>query len=129
MGDKPMTMISDDEAKEPTSLDEEEDIEELVEPPDWLPDGWIMEVYRTEDGTIIRYYTSPISNYTFNTKSEVLEYLFSRTDGRMLESKERGAENKLQRQHEWLPKGWVMEVRAGGEKTDKMYKVYNHEFS
>ena len=22
-----------------------------------------------------------------------------------------------------------MEVRAGGEKTDKMYKVYSHEFS
>ena len=29
-------------------------------------------------------------------KSEVLEYLFSGTDERMLESKERGAENKLQ---------------------------------
>jgi hypothetical protein len=93
-------------------------------------------------------------------KSEVLEYLFSGTDERMLESKERGAENTLQvhdynflcmtnflfwlcyynffvyslclhiqRQHEWLPKGWVMEVRAGGEKTNKMYKVYIHEFS
>ena len=49
-----MTMISDEEAKEPTSLDEEEDIEALVEPSDWLPDGWIMEVYRAEDGTIIR---------------------------------------------------------------------------
>ena len=49
-----MTMISDEEAKEPTALDEEEDIEALAEPPDWLPDGWIMEVYRAEDGTIIR---------------------------------------------------------------------------
>jgi hypothetical protein len=29
-------------------------------------------------------------------KSEVLEYLFSGTDERMLESKERGAENTLQ---------------------------------
>jgi hypothetical protein len=54
MGDKPITMISDEEAKKPTTLDEEEDIEALAEPPDWLPDGWIMEVYRTEDGTIIR---------------------------------------------------------------------------
>jgi hypothetical protein len=43
-----------------------------------------------------QYYTSPISNYTFTTKSEVLEYLFSRTDERMLESKECGAENSLQ---------------------------------
>ena len=53
MGDKPITMISDEEENEPTTLDEE-DIEALAEPPDWLPDGWIMEVYRTEDGTIIR---------------------------------------------------------------------------
>jgi hypothetical protein len=53
MGDKPMTMILDEEAKEPTTRDEE-DIEALVEPLDWLPYGWIMEVYRTEDGTIIR---------------------------------------------------------------------------
>lgn len=43
-----------------------------------------------------QYYTSPISNYTFTMKSEVLEYLFSGTDERMLESKERGAENTLQ---------------------------------
>lgn len=54
MGDKPVPMISDEEAKEPTTLNEEEDIEALVEPPDWLPDGWIMEVYRAEDGTINR---------------------------------------------------------------------------
>lgn len=55
MGEKPVTMISDEEAKEPTTLNEEGDMEAaLVEPPDWLPDGWIMEVYRAEDGTIIR---------------------------------------------------------------------------
>ena len=36
--------------------EEEEDIEALAEPPDWLPDGWIMEVYREEDGTIHRVY-------------------------------------------------------------------------
>ncbi|EES13697.1 hypothetical protein BDA96_07G112500 [Sorghum bicolor] len=129
MGDKPMTMKSDEEAKYPTNLDEEEDIDALAEPPDWLPDGWIMEVYRTEDGTITRYYTSPISNYTFTSKAEVLEYLFSRTDDRILESKEYGAESTLQRQREWLPKGWVMEIRAGGEKTDKMYKFYVHSIT
>ncbi|PUZ38146.1 hypothetical protein GQ55_9G173800 [Panicum hallii var. hallii] len=104
--------------------EEEEDIEALAEPPDWLPDGWIMEVYREEDGTINRYYTSPISDYTFNMKSEVLEYLFSQADERILESKESGAENSFQKEHEWLPKGWVMEVRAGGENMDKMYKFY-----
>ncbi|ONM32830.1 OSJNBb0058J09.3-like protein [Zea mays] len=35
----------------------------------------------------------------------------------------------IQRQHEWLPKGWVMEVRAGGEKADKMYKFYVHSIT
>jgi hypothetical protein len=55
MGEKPVTMVSDEEAKEPTfTMNGEEDMEALVEPPDWLPDGWIMEVYRAEDGTIIR---------------------------------------------------------------------------
>ncbi|KAG2536857.1 uncharacterized protein LOC120688809 [Panicum virgatum] len=107
--------------------EEEEDIEALAEPPDWLPDGWIMEVYREEDGTIHRYYTSPISDYTFNMKSEVLEYLFSQADERILESKESGAENTFQKEHEWLPKGWVMEIRAGGEKMDKMYKFYVYQ--
>jgi len=53
MGDKPITMISDAEAKEPTNLEEEEDIEALAKPPDWLPDGWFMAVYRAEDGNTI----------------------------------------------------------------------------
>ncbi|WVZ59713.1 hypothetical protein U9M48_009823 [Paspalum notatum var. saurae] len=103
--------------------DVEEDIEALAQPPDWLPDGWIMEVYRTKDGIINRYYTSPISDYTFTMKSEVLDYLFSGTDERILQSKECGVENMVQRAYEWLPKGWVVEVRAGGEKMDKMYKI------
>ncbi|OEL28923.1 hypothetical protein BAE44_0010059 [Dichanthelium oligosanthes] len=110
----------DDKAPIATIEEEEEDIEALAEAPDWLPDGWIMEVFRAKDGTINRYYSSPISNHTFSMKSEVLEYLFSETDERILELKECGVENTFQRENEWLPKGWVMEVRAGG---DKMYKV------
>ncbi|XP_072147094.1 uncharacterized protein [Setaria viridis] len=118
-------MGDEDKAKHQIALiEEEKNIEALSKPPDWLPDGWIMEVYRGEDGTINRYYTSPISGYTFNMKSEVLDYLFSQTDERILESKESGAENTFQKEHKWLPKGWVMEIRAGGEKMDKMYKFY-----
>lgn len=45
---------------------------------------------------LMQYYTSPISGYTFNMISEVLEYLFSQTDERMLESKESGAEKDIQ---------------------------------
>ncbi|KAG2547700.1 hypothetical protein PVAP13_9KG117100 [Panicum virgatum] len=131
MDDKSMTIVPvKEEVNHETASneeEEEEDIEALVEPPDWLPDGWIMEVYREEDGTINRYYTSPISDYTFNMKSEVLEYLFSQADERILESKESGAENSFQKEHEWLPKGWVMEIRAGGEKMNKMYKFYVYQ--
>jgi hypothetical protein len=59
-GDKPVIEISDDKrVEEPAMVNEkdakeEEDIEALARAPDWLPDGWIMEVYREEDGTIRR---------------------------------------------------------------------------
>ncbi|CAN6287635.1 unnamed protein product [Urochloa humidicola] len=119
-------VLDEEEVNQPIVKSEEdkEDIEALAEPPDWLPDGWIMEVYRAEDGTINRYYTSPISDCTFSKKSEVLEYLFSQADERILELKECSAENIFRREQEWLPKGWVMEIRAGGEKMEKMYKFY-----
>jgi hypothetical protein len=29
----------------------------------------------------------------------------------------------MQKAHEWLPKGWFVEIRAGGENMDKMFKV------
>ncbi|XP_062196474.1 uncharacterized protein LOC133899503 [Phragmites australis] len=130
MGDKSVIVISDDEGvKQPVAPNEEEEDEALAEAPDWLPDGWIMEVYHGKDGTINRYYTSPVSDYTFNMPSEVLEYLFSGTDERILESKGCAAEKMLQKEQEWLQKGWVMEIRAGGEKMDKMYKFYVYSYT
>uniref|UniRef100_A0A0E0DBX0 MBD domain-containing protein n=1 Tax=Oryza meridionalis TaxID=40149 RepID=A0A0E0DBX0_9ORYZ len=129
-------VISDDEKKE--IQQDVEDLEEEEERPGWLPDGWIMEVYQGDDGTIYRYYTSPISGLTFTMKSEVLQYLFSGMDERFLESKNCAADNQLinnsvyvsptmtymQMTHEWLPKGWIIEVRAGGKNMNKMYKFY-----
>ena len=61
MDDKSMTIVPvKEEVNHETASneeeEEEEDIEALAEPPDWLPDGWIMEVYREEDGTINRVY-------------------------------------------------------------------------
>jgi len=41
----------------------------------------------------------------------------------MLESQERIEDNELHGSHTWLPGGWLIEVRAGGKKMDKMYKV------
>ena len=62
MDDKSMTIVpvkeevNHETASNEEEEEEEEDIEALAEPPDWLPDGWIMEVYREEDGTINRVY-------------------------------------------------------------------------
>nr|XP_025880540.1 uncharacterized protein LOC112936133 [Oryza sativa Japonica Group] len=88
-----------------------------------LPDGWIMEVYLGDDGTIYRYYICPVSGRTFTMKSEVLHYLFSEMDQCFTESKNRAVGSNLTRTHEWLPKGWLVEIRAGGDNMDKMYKV------
>ncbi|XP_051220792.1 uncharacterized protein [Lolium perenne] len=94
-------------------------------PPDWLPDGWVMEVKRGEDGTLYQYFVSPVSGSRFSMKSEVLNYLFSEMDEHWIASKksaERG--NMLTKAHEWLPNGWQIEIRAGGENMDKMFKFY-----
>uniref|UniRef100_A0A0E0P5P1 MBD domain-containing protein n=1 Tax=Oryza rufipogon TaxID=4529 RepID=A0A0E0P5P1_ORYRU len=98
------------------------DDENVDERPGWLPDGWIMEVYRGDDGTICRYYICPFSGITFTMKSEVLHYLFSEMDQRFMESKNCAVGCNLMRTHEWLPKGWLVEIRAGGDNMDKMYK-------
>ncbi|TVU13348.1 hypothetical protein EJB05_40400 [Eragrostis curvula] len=101
---------------------EEPDEESLEEPPGWLPDGWIMEAHGDDNSSIYQYYTSPMSGYTFSSKVETLDYLFSGMDERFLESKACAEENDLHKSHTWLPGGWVIEVRAGGKEMDKMYK-------
>ncbi|KAF0894219.1 hypothetical protein E2562_037279 [Oryza meyeriana var. granulata] len=112
------------EAEEPGEMDK--DAEVLEELPGWLPDGWIMEVRCGDNGNIYRYYTSPVSGYTFSTKMETLHYLFSEMDERVLESQACADDNELHRMHTWLPDGWVIEIRAGGKKMEKMYKFYVH---
>lgn len=112
------------EAEEPEEVDEDVDV--LIEWPSWLPDGWDIDVRRGDNGSTYRYYTSPVSGYTFSTKMEALRYLFSEMEERVLESQACAEENELHRMHTWLPDGWVIEVRAGGEKMDKMYKFYVH---
>ncbi|KAG8083554.1 hypothetical protein GUJ93_ZPchr0015g6667 [Zizania palustris] len=111
-------------AEEPEKVNKDVDVLEQL--PGWLPDGWIMEVRCGDKGSIHRYYTSPVSGYTFSTKMETLHYLFSEMDERVLESHLCPDDNELHRMHTWLPDGWVIEVRAGGKKMEKMYKFYVH---
>uniref|UniRef100_A0A0D9W329 MBD domain-containing protein n=1 Tax=Leersia perrieri TaxID=77586 RepID=A0A0D9W329_9ORYZ len=125
MAKSPSKVISDDEEKlygegSETKQEDEEDEEEW---PGWLPDGWIMEVNRCDDGTIYRYYTSPISGLTFTMRTEVLNYLFSGMDERFLKSNNCATDKKLLTTHDWLPTNWIIEIRAGGENMNNMYKI------
>ncbi|XBI97575.1 hypothetical protein VPH35_017916 [Triticum aestivum] len=95
----------------------------VVEAPDWLPDGWIMMVRRGDDGALYRYFISPVSGAKFTMKSEVLDYLFSEMDEHYIKANYFVADSMLSKSHEWLPKGWLVEIRAGGENVDKMYKI------
>ncbi|KAF7013658.1 unnamed protein product [Triticum aestivum] len=111
------------EAEGPEEVDE--NAEALKEAPFWLPDGWIINVRHDDGGSTYRYYTSPVSDYTFSTEMEALDYLFSEMDERILESEACAEDNELHKMHSWLPDGWVVEVRAGTMR-DKMYKFYVH---
>ncbi|KAF6999041.1 hypothetical protein CFC21_015116 [Triticum aestivum] len=113
------------EAEGPEEVEFDENAEALKEAPFWLPDGWIINVRHGDGGSIYRYYTSPVSEYTFSTEMEALDYLFSEMDERILESEACAEDNELHKMHSWLPDGWVVEVRAG-TMQDKMYKFYVH---
>ncbi|KAF6999042.1 hypothetical protein CFC21_015116 [Triticum aestivum] len=110
------------EAEGPEEVEFDENAEALKEAPFWLPDGWIINVRHGDGGSIYRYYTSPVSEYTFSTEMEALDYLFSEMDERILESEACAEDNELHKMHSWLPDGWVVEVRAG-TMQDKMYKI------
>ncbi|KAM0860896.1 hypothetical protein ACQ4PT_046258 [Festuca glaucescens] len=112
------------EAEGPEEVDE--NAEALKEAPFWFPDGWIIHVRHDDDGSTYRYYTSPVSEYTFSTDTEALNYLFSEMDEHMLESHTCTEDNELHNMNAWLPDSWVIEVRAGGKMMDKMYKFFVH---
>jgi hypothetical protein len=57
---------------------------------------FILQIFSSFISFLIQYYTSPISDYTFTSESEVLEFLFSGMDERILKSKECAAEMTLQ---------------------------------
>ncbi|KQJ82065.1 hypothetical protein BRADI_5g05225v3 [Brachypodium distachyon] len=104
------------EVGEAEGLDEEdENVAALKEAPFWFPDGWIINVHHGDGGSTHRYYTSPVSEYTFSTNMEALHYLFSEMDEFVLESQACAVDNKLLGMYRWLPDGWVIEVRAGGK--------------
>jgi hypothetical protein len=57
---------------------------------------FILQLLATFISFLLQYHTSPLSNYTFTSQSEVLAYLFSGMDERILKSKECAAEMTFQ---------------------------------
>ncbi|CAM0907856.1 unnamed protein product [Alopecurus aequalis] len=112
----------DEQVSEDVEQRAQDDVEQR---PGWLPDGWVMEQTRGDDGAPYQYFVSRVSGSRFTMKAEVLNYLFSEMDEKWMESKKSAAHSSmLPKAHEWLPKGWLIEIRAGGEKMDKMFKFY-----
>lgn len=92
-----------------------------------------MEVRRGKTGNIYRYYTSPLSSYTFCSKGAVMRYLnVVKVDGHESElSACSGDESPLPVQQvknsfKWLPPGWLLEMRTQrrGSKARQIYKSY-----
>ncbi|XP_064939675.1 uncharacterized protein LOC135649144 isoform X2 [Musa acuminata AAA Group] len=108
-------------------------------PPDWLPDGWIMEVRRGKKGFTYRYYTCPISEYTFCSKEEVIHYLnivaaasHASEDTECFGDEDQQLVHKVKDSLKWLPRGWIMEIRTRkiGAEAEERYKVlYRIEYS
>ncbi|XP_074586311.1 uncharacterized protein LOC141841998 [Curcuma longa] len=117
---------------------------EAVEPPGWLPDGWIMEVRKGIQGRVYRYYTCPISESTFCSREEVIHYLMNARSEKLIDVKPETDSSKISKclkmaNHEnvnevkkspvlWLPQGWIVELRVrkvGGNDEEK-YKRYVH---
>ncbi|XP_008791903.2 uncharacterized protein LOC103708650 [Phoenix dactylifera] len=105
----------------------------VEEPPEWLPDGWTMEVRRGKNGNIYRYYTSPVSSYTFCSKEAVMRYLnVVKVDGHESEiSACSGDESprpvrQVKNSFKWLPPGWLLEIRTQrrGSKAQQIYMSY-----
>nr|XP_010934848.1 uncharacterized protein LOC105054908 isoform X2 [Elaeis guineensis] len=105
----------------------------IEEPPEWLPDGWTMEVRRGKTGNIYRYYTSPLSSYTFCSKEAVMRYLnVVKVDGHESELSARSGDEsprpvqQVKNSFKWLPPGWLLEIRTQrcGSKARQIYKSY-----
>lgn len=106
----------------------------VQEPPEWLPDGWTMEVRRGKNGNIYRYYTSPVSGYTFCTKAAVMHYLnVVKVDGVLEFELSAGSGDdsprpvqQVKNTFNWLPPGWILEVRfrRRGSNTGQTYKSF-----
>jgi hypothetical protein len=64
----------DELLNKPTVMKEkDDDLEAKEDPPDWLPDGWIMEIYRTNDESLNRVSLIPYMHESRASTRDVIE--------------------------------------------------------
>ncbi|KAJ8536758.1 hypothetical protein K7X08_035159 [Anisodus acutangulus] len=94
--------------------------------PNWLPDGWKVEVRARKKGKKEKWYADPSKGLKFCSKADVLRYLSSvdsncskTSDTKEMEKKGTGKTEKAA--SEGLPSGWIKElkVRRKGRKIRK----------
>ncbi|XP_020241385.1 methyl-CpG-binding domain-containing protein 13 [Asparagus officinalis] len=106
--------------------------------PDWLPEGWAVEIREGDDGEKVKCYISPVPEHTFYSKQEVLHHHgVTKVDGHTSDAAPISKHNEMdvapqvRNSPEWLPHGWILEIRARqtGDKAGQKYKSYFDPFS
>ncbi|XP_072984190.1 uncharacterized protein [Typha latifolia] len=102
------------------------------ERPEWLPEGWTVEVNTTENGTVSSLYMCLESGCKFHLKEEVISYINNKkADGCASSVVSSFGDNKsqlaepVQDSLNWLPTGWISEtrIRKSGAAAGRPYKV------
>ncbi|XP_052211494.1 uncharacterized protein LOC127814199 isoform X3 [Diospyros lotus] len=103
------------------------------ESPDWLPAGW-TEQFVVKDGREIKHYFNTETGQKFYSKKDLIRYVgignvSCKTPEQKDNFEERCSKKKPMRlamktneTPEWLPPGWIMELKA--KSSGKKYKCY-----
>uniref|UniRef100_A0A5B7ARN4 Putative methyl-CpG-binding domain-containing protein 13 isoform X1 n=1 Tax=Davidia involucrata TaxID=16924 RepID=A0A5B7ARN4_DAVIN len=103
--------------------------------PDWLPAGWTVQV-KVKNGRKVKYYFNGETGQKFDSKNDIIRYVkmgkvrvrqsINKHNKRRSEKKPMPLTAKTNECPEWLPHGWIMEVksRKTGSRIGMKYKCY-----
>uniref|UniRef100_A0A5B7ALZ0 Putative methyl-CpG-binding domain-containing protein 13 isoform X1 n=1 Tax=Davidia involucrata TaxID=16924 RepID=A0A5B7ALZ0_DAVIN len=103
--------------------------------PDWLPAGWTVQV-KVKNGRKVKYYFNGETGQKFDSKNDIIRYVkmgkvrvrqsINKHNKRRSEKKPMPLTAKTNERPEWLPHGWIMEVksRKTGSRIGMKYKCY-----
>ncbi|XP_057477927.1 uncharacterized protein LOC130765512 [Actinidia eriantha] len=105
--------------------------------PEWLPAGW-NEQFQVKDGRKMKYYYKKKTGQKFYSKKDVIRYVergnpCCGTPQQKIKDNKTSSENKpmppeieTNETPEWLPHGWIMEMKTSNSSsgTGRKYKCY-----